>query len=92
MYTRAFLESLVFTSRIPAEVPQYSTQFLSISKRLFDQGKIGKLDQNSLYVRGLLEEVRRELFYRSNLDFENNKRSIDLLILIEQAERIFSSE
>ena len=36
MYTRAFLESLVSTSRIPAEVPQYSTQFLSVSKRLLD--------------------------------------------------------
>jgi hypothetical protein len=59
---------------------------------LLDQGKIGKLNQNSLYVRGLPEKVRRELFYRSNLDFDNNERPIDLLTLMEQAERIASSE
>jgi hypothetical protein len=92
MYTRAFLESLVSASRTPAEVPQYSTQFLSVSKRLLDQGKIGKLDQSSLYVQGLPERVRRELFYRSNLDFDDDERPIDLLIFIEQAERIVSSE
>jgi hypothetical protein len=43
-------------------------------------------------VRGLPEEVRRELFYRSNLDFDDNERPIDLLTFIEQAERIVSSE
>jgi hypothetical protein len=43
-------------------------------------------------VRGFPEEIRRELFYRNNLDFENDKKPIDLLIFIEQAERIASSE
>jgi hypothetical protein len=32
------------------------------------------------------------LFYRSNLDFDDNERLIDLLTFIEQAERIVSSE
>jgi hypothetical protein len=92
MYTRAFLESLVSASRIPAKIFQYSTQFLNVSKRLLDQGKIGKLDQNSLYVQSLPEKIRRELFYRNNLNFDDNKRFIDLSTLIKQAERIVSSE
>jgi hypothetical protein len=43
-------------------------------------------------MRGLPEKVRRELFYRSNLDFNNNKKPIDLLTFMKQAERIVSSE
>ena len=43
-------------------------------------------------MRGLPEEVRRELFYRSSLDFDDDERPIDLSTLIEQAERIASSE
>ena len=43
-------------------------------------------------MRGLPEEIRRELFYRSNLDFENDKKFIDLLIFMEQAEKIAFSE
>ena len=79
-------------SRIPTEIPQYSTQFLSVSKRLLDQGEIERLDQNSLYVQGLPEEIRRELFYRNSLNFNDDERPIDLLTLIEQAERIASLE
>ena len=60
--------------------------------RLLDQGKIGKLDQSSLYVQGLPEEIRRELFYRNNLDFDDNERPIDLSTFIEQAEKIAFSE
>jgi hypothetical protein len=73
----------VSASRTPAKIPQYSTQFLSVLKRLLDQGKIGKLDQSSLYMQDLPEKIRRELFYRSNLDFDDNERPIDLSTLIE---------
>ena len=43
-------------------------------------------------MQNLPEKIRRELFYRSSLNFDDNKRFIDLLIFIEQAERIVSSE
>jgi hypothetical protein len=43
-------------------------------------------------MQGLPEKIRRELFYRSNLDFDDNEKLIDLLILIKQAEKIASSE
>jgi hypothetical protein len=59
---------------------------------LLDQGKIEKLDQNFLYVQGLPEKIRRELFYRSSLDFDDDERPIDLSTFIEQAERIAFSE
>ena len=43
-------------------------------------------------MQGLSEKIRRELFYRNNLNFDDNKRLIDLLTFIKQAERIVSSE
>jgi hypothetical protein len=43
-------------------------------------------------VQGLPEEIRRELFYRSSLDFDDNERLSDLLTFIKQAEKIASSE
>jgi hypothetical protein len=43
-------------------------------------------------MQSLPEEIRRELFYRSSLNFDDDEKPIDLFTLIEQAEKIASSE
>jgi hypothetical protein len=43
-------------------------------------------------MQGFPEKIWRKLFYRNSLNFNDDKRSIDLSIFIKQAERIVSSK
>ncbi len=68
MNTRQFLEVLIDKPRGVKEAANYCRQYATISRKLKTAGKLDKYTQYQLFVRGLSDEIRKEIFLHHHID------------------------
>src|SRR6266536_3586413 len=68
MNTRQFLETLINKPRGIKEAANYCRQYATISRKLKTAGKLDEYTQYQLFVRGLPDKTRKEIFLHHYID------------------------
>ena len=92
MNSRRFLETYKDKSRSDtADVLQYCRQYSAISESLVSKGKLDSFTQSRWFIQGLASTVQSELFYRYELDPDEDE-DMDFKDLLKKALALVGSK